>query len=449
MHAPRLARLLHALGLLTHLLAAWLPLTWHWGLTGHPPALGLALLAGLWGWLPDMDTQASWLGRALPFLSEPLERRFGHRTVTHSLPALALCGGLAALLYGAGWRWLAAAYGLHLVVDMLVGTGVPLLYPLPHRFYIARWKAGSSAELLFTLGLALLHVAPLLRPQTARTVVRLAPAPATPTPVPTPTPVTLKIQVAHVYDWTREIRVRPGDVVAAGEVLARLETYYLAQHPTPTATLTPSPTPSPTPTRLTPTVTPYPTAHPLVVTQIWHEYVRAAARYQQLAATGTPDPAWLAQAAAYPEQIRQREDCLAWHAANGTLDSWQAGVCREELGALSAESTAVARRAQPDHPDALAVNVAWADLEAARLRREIALLTVTPAATVTPQPTPTPTATARSTPGPALPTVTATPPPWADDYTVYAPVDGVVVGVRVVSAESNWLTVEIVLALGP
>lgn len=446
------ARSLKLLGVLSHLLAAWLPLAWRFSLTGAAPPLPLLLVAGLLGLLPDVDTQASVVGRALPWLSGPLERRYGHRTLTHSLAAVGVVAGVTALFYGEGWSWLTAAYASHLVVDMVVGIGVPLLYPLPHLFYFARLKAATSAELLFCLGLLAAGLLPLVRPPAARVIARALPlsaAAAVPTPVPTPTPVTLKIQVEHVYDLGREVLVQPGDVVAAGDVLARLETYYLAQHPTPTATLTPPPTPSPTPTRLTPTATPYPTAHPLVVTQIWHEYARAAARYQQLAATGTPDPNWLAQAAGYPEQIRQREECLAWHAANGSLDSWQAQVCREELGELSAESTTVALRTQPDRPDALAVNVARQDLEAARLRREIALLTVTPLPTATPQPTATPTIVPSPTPTLPPPTATPLPPPWADGYTVYAPVGGVVLGVRVVSAESNWLTIEIVLALGP
>ena len=410
---------LKLLGVVSHVLAAWLPLLWRYGLTGRGPTPGLALVAAVFGLLPDMDTQASLVGRALPWLSGPLERRYGHRTLTHSLAAVGVSAGLTALLYGEGWLWLTAAYASHLLVDMVVGIGVPLLYPLPHLFYLARLKAATSAELFFCLGLLALGLLPLVRPPAARVIARALPLPAAaaaPAPTPTPTPVTLKIQVAQVYDLGREVLVQPGDVVAAGDVLARLETYYQAQHPTATATPAPTATPSPSPTRATPTVTPFPTVHPLVVTQIWQEYARAAARYQQLAATGTPDPAWPARAATFPEQMRQREDCLAWHAANGTLDSWQAGVCREELAGLSAESTAVALHAQPDRPDALAVNVARQDLEAARLRREIALLTVTPAATQTAVPTPTPTVT--PSPTPTLPPATATPspPPWTDVF---------------------------------
>ena len=35
--------------------------------------------------LPDIDTAASIIGRTFPFISKPLERRFGHRTLTHSM----------------------------------------------------------------------------------------------------------------------------------------------------------------------------------------------------------------------------------------------------------------------------------------------------------------------------------------------------------------------------
>ena len=53
------------------------------------PALGAVTLGSL---LPDIDTPRSSIGRVLPFLSIPIERRWGHRTVTHSLSMLGLLG---------------------------------------------------------------------------------------------------------------------------------------------------------------------------------------------------------------------------------------------------------------------------------------------------------------------------------------------------------------------
>jgi hypothetical protein len=59
-------------------------------------ALGAALLGSL---LPDIDTPKSSLGRLLPFLSIPIERRWGHRTLTHSLLLVAGLGLVCLPLY--------------------------------------------------------------------------------------------------------------------------------------------------------------------------------------------------------------------------------------------------------------------------------------------------------------------------------------------------------------
>ena len=44
-----------------------------------------ALLIAVSSTLPDIDTGASRIGKLFPFVSLKLERRFGHRTLTHSL----------------------------------------------------------------------------------------------------------------------------------------------------------------------------------------------------------------------------------------------------------------------------------------------------------------------------------------------------------------------------
>ena len=56
------------------------------------PALGGVVLGSL---LPDLDSSKSTLGRVLPFVSLPIEQRWGHRTLTHSLLVL---GGLGVVL---------------------------------------------------------------------------------------------------------------------------------------------------------------------------------------------------------------------------------------------------------------------------------------------------------------------------------------------------------------
>ena len=88
-----------------------------------PVSWGLAGAASL---LPDIDLPTSRLGRALFWASTRLERRFGHRTVTHSaLAAVALLASPLLLLkplgfwsvvggywsHLTGWRWEARARG--------------------------------------------------------------------------------------------------------------------------------------------------------------------------------------------------------------------------------------------------------------------------------------------------------------------------------------------------
>lgn len=95
------------------------------------PALGCAILGSL---LPDIDTPGSSVGRLLPFISVPLERRWGHRTVTHCLLALLAVGAVAtplAFCRGACFAALLIGFGSHLVADCGTKSGAPLFFPSP------------------------------------------------------------------------------------------------------------------------------------------------------------------------------------------------------------------------------------------------------------------------------------------------------------------------------
>jgi inner membrane protein len=48
--------------------------------------------------LPDIDLPPARIGRLFWFVSVPLERRFGHRTLTHSAVMLLAVAGLASPL---------------------------------------------------------------------------------------------------------------------------------------------------------------------------------------------------------------------------------------------------------------------------------------------------------------------------------------------------------------
>ncbi|MCC7260972.1 MAG: metal-dependent hydrolase [Candidatus Latescibacteria bacterium] len=128
------------------------------------PALGCALLGSL---LPDLDSPQSALGRLLPVVSERIERRWGHRSVTHSL--LVFLGlGVALLPLGLyRWTWYAAlliGYLSHLVADCATKTGAPLFHPHPtqcvwpgaDRFRIHTGSLQEGLLLLVLLGLLLL-----------------------------------------------------------------------------------------------------------------------------------------------------------------------------------------------------------------------------------------------------------------------------------------------------
>ena len=114
------------------------------------PAAGAAVLGSL---LPDIDSPHSVLGRLVPGLSAALER-WRHRTVTHSLLALA---SLSLLSLPLGWTVPSAyaalllGYASHLLADCATVSGVMLFWPIPRACVLpasARYRieVGSLAE---------------------------------------------------------------------------------------------------------------------------------------------------------------------------------------------------------------------------------------------------------------------------------------------------------------
>ena len=63
----------------------------------QPDGIGW-LLAAITSLLPDIDLPPARIGRLFWFVSVPLERRFGHRTLTHSAVMLLAVAGLASPL---------------------------------------------------------------------------------------------------------------------------------------------------------------------------------------------------------------------------------------------------------------------------------------------------------------------------------------------------------------
>ena len=117
---------------------------------GLNPMTGAALLTVLLGsLLPDIDTEKSPISRMIPLIPNLIQKRFTHRTLTHSLFGLAcLAAGFFLLLFALS-RFL-ALFGIHISIShlkflsMLLGTaifshhlldcltisGTPFLYPL-------------------------------------------------------------------------------------------------------------------------------------------------------------------------------------------------------------------------------------------------------------------------------------------------------------------------------
>lgn len=111
-----------------------------------------ALVAG--SLLPDIDTTTSGLGRWIKPISSVIERRLGHRSLTHSLLGMLLLSfSFSWILYFSAWvyLWLLVGFFSHIVLDSHNVTGVPLLYPLRLEFVSIydrgmRVKYGSSTE---------------------------------------------------------------------------------------------------------------------------------------------------------------------------------------------------------------------------------------------------------------------------------------------------------------
>jgi inner membrane protein len=111
-------------------------------------------IAALGSQLPDLDSSTSWIGRALYPASSFLEKRFAHRTITHSFLSTAAIAVVGLPLCYWDWQWWA---GLVLgqfsgwFADAFTRSGVAAFYPSTVRLVIpgnpkARIRSRSPAE---------------------------------------------------------------------------------------------------------------------------------------------------------------------------------------------------------------------------------------------------------------------------------------------------------------
>jgi inner membrane protein len=98
-----------------------------------------ALLCAVGSLTPDLDNSKSWLGRLFPFISKPVENKFSHRTLTHSLLAIVfvfLIAVIVKIFFDTGNLnpiAFAIGYTSHILIDCASIQGVKILYPFSMR----------------------------------------------------------------------------------------------------------------------------------------------------------------------------------------------------------------------------------------------------------------------------------------------------------------------------
>jgi membrane-bound metal-dependent hydrolase YbcI (DUF457 family) len=132
------------------------------------PASLVAL--GLGSILPDIDTSTSSIGQLVPGFSSKIERRFGHRTITHSLIGviiLAILSSPLLLRNSSVFAFLLLGFVSHLILDTFNISGVPLLWPsrivfwfFPHRAYRVAYNSPLERLVMVSCVLACVAVMP-------------------------------------------------------------------------------------------------------------------------------------------------------------------------------------------------------------------------------------------------------------------------------------------------
>lgn len=104
--------------------------------------------------LPDIDHTKSIIGKMVYPIARYINRRWGHRTITHS----AIFWIFACLVFNALFQdrelgiIFAVSYGTHLLLDMVTIQGIPLLYPFKRNPFVLpgeknyRFKTGNLRD---------------------------------------------------------------------------------------------------------------------------------------------------------------------------------------------------------------------------------------------------------------------------------------------------------------
>ena len=120
--------------------------------------------------LPDIDLYTSSLGRILFPISYPINKIFGHRTITHSILGLVLFNLLLKYVLSLNINQMVSnpyvvfyihvhfsiGFLTHLFSDMLTYSGVPLFYPFKKRFNLMKIPTKKIPDKLITSVLTVL-----------------------------------------------------------------------------------------------------------------------------------------------------------------------------------------------------------------------------------------------------------------------------------------------------
>lgn len=99
--------------------------------------------------LPDIDHTKSIIGKFFYPVAKWIQRRYGHRTITHNMNALLLLTLICSLVLNSEYTFLFFfAYLSHIIIDMTTVQGVPFMYPFNNNPHVIPGKV----ELRFRTG---------------------------------------------------------------------------------------------------------------------------------------------------------------------------------------------------------------------------------------------------------------------------------------------------------
>jgi inner membrane protein len=87
--------------------------------------------------LPDVDKENTKLGSKIKFIARFINKKVGHRTLTHSLFFITVLFYSSIIAFGINIVSTGLMVGcvLHIFFDMMTPSGVPLAYPFSNKRY--------------------------------------------------------------------------------------------------------------------------------------------------------------------------------------------------------------------------------------------------------------------------------------------------------------------------